>query len=83
MVDTVTVKMGENGRVVLPVSYRRALGLEPGSELLLSLENGEVRMTTRAASIERAQAFIRSRIPEGRLLSEELSAERRAEAARE
>jgi len=83
MVDTVTVKMGENGCVVLPLSYRRALGLAPGSELLLSLEGGEVRMTTRAAAIERAQAFLRSRIPEGRLLSDELSAERRAEAARE
>jgi len=82
-VETVTVKMGENGRLVLPVSYRHALGLEPGSELLLSLNDGEARLTTRAAAIERAQAFIRSRIPEGRLLSEELSAERRAEAARE
>ncbi|MDQ2829972.1 MAG: AbrB/MazE/SpoVT family DNA-binding domain-containing protein [Chloroflexota bacterium] len=81
--DMVTTKMGENGRLVLPVSFRRALRLEPGSDVLLSLRDGEIRVTTRAAAIERAQSFIRSRIPEGRLLSEELSAERRAEAARE
>lgn len=81
--DVVAVKMGENGRLGLLVAYRRAWGLKPGSELLLTLCDGEVRITTRAAAVERAQAFIRSRIPEGRLLSEELSAERRVEAARE
>ncbi len=81
--ETVTVKMGENGRLVLPASYRRALGVKSGSEILLSLQDGEVRMTTRAAAIERAQAFLRDRKPEGRLVSEELIAERRAEAARE
>jgi len=40
-------------------------------------------MGTRAAAIERAQAFLRDRKPEGRFVSEELIAERRAEAARE
>lgn len=82
-VETVTVKMGENGRLVLPVSYRRALGVQSGSEILLSLQDGEVRMTTRAVAIERAQAFLRDRRPEGQLVSEELIAERRVEATRE
>lgn len=71
------------GRVVIPAVYRRALDLHEGDDLILWLDDGELRITTPALAIARAQALIRQYIPEGRSLSEELLADRRAEAARE
>lgn len=75
--------MGNNGRVVIPVAYRKALGIEDGDDVILQLKDGELRLMSRAAAVERFRKLVRSRIPKGRLLSDELSAERRAEAARE
>lgn len=76
-------KIGNNGRIVIPATYRKALGIADGDEIIMQLHDGELRLMSRAAAIRRFQDLVRSRIPEGRLLSEELSAERRAEASRE
>jgi AbrB family looped-hinge helix DNA binding protein len=81
--DKNVVKLGANGRVVIPAEYRKALGLSEGDDLLLRLEDGELRLSSRAAAIRRAQAIVRRRVPEGVSLSGELIEERRAEAERE
>ena len=81
--ETVVSKLGQGGRVVLPAQFRKALGVKTGDDLILSLRDGEVRIFTRRQAIRRAQGMLRRYIPEGRILSEELIAERRAEAARE
>jgi antitoxin PrlF len=82
-VPQVRAKIDQGGRVVIPAEYRRALGLRPGEEVVLQLEEGEIRMLSLAQAIRRAQALVRQYVPEGRSLSEELIAERRAEAAGE
>ncbi len=76
-------RMGDNGRVVIPAAYRKALGLAPGDEIILRLGDGEVRLMSRMTAIKRAQELVRRYNPEGRNLVNELVAERRAEAARE
>ncbi len=78
-----TVTVGPDGRIVIPVRYRRALQIEPGDEVRLTVENGELRVIGRKAAIEQAQALVRKFVPEGTSLADELIAERRAEAARE
>ncbi len=78
-----TVIVGPDGRIVIPVQYRRALQIEPGDEVRLKMENGELRIIGRKAAVEQAQALVRKFVPEGVSLSDELIAERRAEAARE
>ena len=75
--DRILTKMGEGGRLVIPADYRRALGVEPGDELLLVLEENSVRVLTPREGIRRAQALVRSYIPEGVRLSDELIEERR------
>lgn len=75
--------MGTNGRLVIPAPLREALGLTAGDEVVLRVTDGELRLLSRAAAIERFQDLVRARVPADRLLSEELIAERRAEAARE
>ena len=81
--ETTTVKLGKSGRLVLPVQFRRALGVEPGDELILALDKGELRIFTRGEAIRRAQRLVRRYIPSDRSLVDELIHERRAESARE
>jgi AbrB family looped-hinge helix DNA binding protein len=76
----ITTRLGPSGRIVIPAEYRKALGVEVGDEIVLRLEDGEIRMTGRTQAIRRAQRTIRRHVGAGRLLSEELIASRRAEA---
>ena len=76
--ETVTVKLGTSGRLVLPVKFRRALGVEPVDELILALYKGELRIFTRGEAIKRAQGVVRRYIPSDRRLVNELIQERRA-----
>ena len=78
---TVT-KLDRHGRVVIPAEHRRALGLEEGDAVVVSLNEGELRILSRTEAIKRAQDMVR-KYTKGRSLVDELIAERRAEAARE
>ncbi len=80
---SIKTKIGEGGRVVVPAPYRKELGLKPGDDVILVLEDGEVRITTLPRVIQRAQEIVRRYNPEGRSLVDELIRERRDEAARE
>lgn len=71
------------GRVVIPAEFRKALGVAPGDRVLIRYLDGEVRIYTLEHAVKQVQAWARTVIPEGTMLSEELIAERRAEAARE
>ena len=75
-------KIGEGGRVVIPAQCRKTLGLEIGDEVILLLEDGELRLLTTQQIIERAQAIVRRYVPKGRSLSDELIKDRREESAR-
>lgn len=76
-------QIGEKGRLVIPAQMREELGIKPGDTVELRVENHEVRISTLRARIKRAQERVRQFVPEGVLLSEELSAERREAAKRE
>ena len=43
------VKLNENGRIVIPAAMREALQIKAGDELLLRVEDGELRVTTRCS----------------------------------
>ena len=75
----VRTKLAEGGRIVIPAEYRQALGLQIGDEVILRLEDGEVRIFTPEQAIKYAQELLRPYLPEGRSLSDELIAERRLE----
>lgn len=77
----VRLRVNENGRVVLPAAFRKALNIRPGDQVLARLEGDEVRITTLKHRIERAQRHVRQMVKPGRSLADELIAERR-EAAR-
>lgn len=79
----VRLKVNENGRVVIPVEFRRALGVDAGDEVILTWKDDEIRITTMQRRIERAQRHVRQYVKPGVSLVDELIADRRREAARE
>lgn len=82
-VQPTRLKIGSNGAVVLPEEFRRALSLNDGDTVIASIEDGELRLRTIAAAVRRVQAMVRSIVPEGVSLSDELLADRRREVERE
>ncbi len=76
-------KMVNGGRLIVPVAFRHALGLVDGDSLTIELDGDEIRIRSQRAAIARAQAYFKKLAPEDVLLSEELIADRRAEAAGE
>jgi AbrB family looped-hinge helix DNA binding protein len=81
--STVSTKITKGGRLVIPVSFRRELGLKAGDEVVLRLVDGEVRIRTRREAIREAQAIVRRHVKKGRSLVQELLQERRSEAKRD
>jgi len=82
MSEEARTRVNENGRVVIPASFRKALGIEVGDEVVLRIEDDEVRITTQQRRIQRAQRRARKYVKRGTSLVSELLAERR-EAARD
>jgi AbrB family looped-hinge helix DNA binding protein len=83
-IDDVTetrLRINENGRVVIPASFRKALGINVGDEIVLRIEDDELRITTLKRRVERAQRLVRKHVKSGTSLVDELIAERR-EASR-
>ena len=76
-------KVNENGRLVIPASFRKALGINVGDEVVVRMEDDELRIMTLKRRIERAQASVRTYVKPGRSLVDELIAERREAAKRE
>lgn len=74
-------RVNQNGRVVIPAAFRKKLGIRAGDEVILRVEEDELRITTLKRNIERAQQFVRKFVKPAESLVDELIAERR-EAAR-
>jgi AbrB family looped-hinge helix DNA binding protein len=77
------LRINENGRVVIPASFRKALGINPGDEVLLRLEDDELRISTLRSRLERARRHVRRYVKPGVSLVDQLIAERREAAKRE
>jgi len=56
------LRVNENGRVVIPASFRKALGIHVGDEIVLRIEDDELRITTLKRRIERAQRLVRRHV---------------------
>ena len=77
------ITIGDRGRLVLPSSVRSALGLKPGTRMLLSTEeDGSLRLRPYRAVADESRGLF-ANLTEGGSLVAELLAERRAEAQRE
>ena len=71
------MRVNENGRVVIPAPFRKRLGINIGDEVVLRIENDELRITTLKRTLERAQRLVRKHVKPGTSLVDELIRERR------
>ena len=79
----VRVKIGTNGRLVIPAAIRRKVGLDEGHTVLLEASEGELRVRRLEDVVNQAQRTVKKYVKDHVSLSEELIADRRAEAERE
>lgn len=81
--NSIRVHIGPKGRVVLPAPIRHELGLVEGTELLARIDGNGIVLEPREAAVARLQALVRSSVPAGARLVDELLDERRSEARTE
>ena len=79
----IVTKMDGRGRVVIPVEFRRVLGLREGDAVAVRLYRGELRIFTRVEAIKKSQEIVGRRTGGVRSLVEELISDRRAETKRQ
>lgn len=72
-----------NGRLILPASLRRSLGVEKGGQIVAELVDGEVRLSTPDAALDRARAIFRQYVPAGTDIGAEIISDRRNENAQD
>jgi AbrB family looped-hinge helix DNA binding protein len=79
-----TAQLEKSGRILIPAPVRRKLGLREGSLIIVKVnEKGGLDVESRSQALARVQSKLRKYIPEGALVSDQLIADRRSEAARE
>jgi AbrB family looped-hinge helix DNA binding protein len=79
-----SVRVDSYGRILLPAHVRKRLKLQHGSELIARVEKEQLVLRTRTQALRDVQEYFSQFRPKsGKLLSEELIEDRRAEARRE
>jgi AbrB family looped-hinge helix DNA binding protein len=74
------IRVGEQGRVVIPADIRRQMEIDVGSTLVARMEKGKLILEKPDAVLKRLQARFK-KVSEEMSLADELIAERRTEAA--
>ncbi len=78
-----TLRVADGGRIVIPAELRDRLGLEVGSELVLTVDDDHATLMNAKVARRKARERVRRYIASEAPLSEELMAERKKEAQRE
>jgi AbrB family looped-hinge helix DNA binding protein len=73
-------KLVSGGRLQVPADIRRALGLSDGDAVTMRVVDGELHVVPARDAVDRARERLRSYLPEGVSLVDELIADRRAAA---
>lgn len=76
------IRVGEQGRIVIPADIRREMAIDIGSTLVARVENDKLILEKRDAVLKRLQSRFK-KIPQGISLADKLIADRRAEVINE
>lgn len=77
------IPLRENGRMVLPVELRRALGVGQGGRIVVQTDGDRIEITTAERSRARAKARMQRLFAGRESVVDELISEHRKEAQRE
>ena len=78
--QTIDISVASNGRMVLPASVRKAMGLHGDTKVILTVEDDQVRLSPIGHGVSRAQALYRAHAKQARTTNDFLD-DRKAEAA--
>ena len=76
---SIDIKVASNGRMILPLSVRKAMGLHGEAKVILTVEDDQVRLSPIGHGVSRAQALYREHAKHPRTTADFLD-DRRAEA---
>lgn len=79
-IRTMDINVAGNGRMVLPASVRKAMGLHGDAKVILTIEDDQVRLSPMKHGVSRAQALYREHARLTRT-TDDFLVERNAEAA--
>lgn len=79
----IRAKVVEGGRIIVPSSYRKEMGIAKGDTVLIELHGDELRVRPARSALKRLQEKLRAHAPQEGSVVEELIADRRAEAESE
>jgi antitoxin PrlF len=74
----IMLRLGEQGRMVIPVELRKELGLEVGTELVATIEGDRLILETRKAVLSKLKNLFAA-VPADVNLADELIADRRTD----
>jgi AbrB family looped-hinge helix DNA binding protein len=77
--QTMDIKIARNGRMILPASVRKAMGLHGDAKVILTVEDDQVRLSPISRGVSRAQALYRAHACQARTTDDFLR-DRKAEA---
>jgi AbrB family looped-hinge helix DNA binding protein len=55
------IKIGEGGRVVIPAAYRKLLNVRVGDELVLRIQEGELRLFRQSQALKRIRTAVKQK----------------------
>lgn len=77
---TIDISVASNGRMVLPASVRKAMGLHGDTKVILTVEDDQVRLSPIGHGVSRAQALYREHAKHARTTDDFLE-DRKVETA--
>lgn len=80
--QSIAVRVGPQGRIVIPAHIRKSLRIGPGEDLLIRVEDGRLVLEKREQVLERVQSWF-AQVPSEVSLVDDLIAERREEVRKE
>jgi bifunctional DNA-binding transcriptional regulator/antitoxin component of YhaV-PrlF toxin-antitoxin module len=80
--QSVVLQMGRDGRVLVPQSFRIAMGIDDSTKLSARVDNGELRIVPQKLAIARLQALVKAHDTGEGSAVDALLADRRIEASR-
>lgn len=79
-IQTIDISVASNGRMVLPASVRKAMGIHGDTKVILTVEDDQVRLSPIGHGVSRAQALYRTHAKHARTTDDFLE-ERKVDAA--
>jgi AbrB family looped-hinge helix DNA binding protein len=78
-----TLRVADGGRIVIPAEVRERLGMEVGTDLVLTVKDDHATLMNSKAARRKAREKVRRYVSQNVSLSKELMEERKVEARRE